>query len=116
MGNTLPKRERLHSKSDIDALLSKGRFFPAGEMKYCVRKGTGESVNRILISVSKKFFRRAVKRNLLKRRIREAYRTRKDLLEGGGTDILFVYSTKEVLSYERIAAIVEGILLSVGKS
>lgn len=59
--------------------------------------------NRILISVPKKLFKRAVKRNVLKRRIRESWRRRKHELKiKRGTDILFIYSTKEVLSYQEI--------------
>ena len=59
--------------------------------------------NRILISVPKKLFKRAVKRNVLKRRIRESWRRRKHELEiKRGMDILFIYSTKEVLSYQEI--------------
>ncbi len=110
MADTLTKRERLHTKSGIDALLSKGKFCPAGDMKYCVRYGSGEDVNRIMVSVSKKLFRRAVKRNLIKRRIREAYRTQKQLLHGTGADILLIYNTKEILSYAGIKAIVGEIL------
>lgn len=116
MDNTLTKQERLHTKEAIDSLLSKGRFCTLGEMKYCYRKGTGEPVNRIMISVSKKFFKRAVKRNLLKRRIRESYRTRKALLGSTGTDILFIYNTREVLPSEAIAAKVEEILKAINES
>lgn len=113
MANTLTKQERLHNKAAIDTLLSKGRFGNLGEMKYCVRKDSGEPVNRIMVSVSKKFFKRAVKRNLLKRRIREAYRTQKSLLETPGHDILFIYNSKEVLSSEVIRAKVEEILMAI---
>lgn len=113
MGNTLTKQERLYTKEAIDTLLSKGRFATLGEMKYCFRTGTGEPVNRIMVSVSKKFFKRAVKRNLLKRRIRESYRTQKELLSGSGTDILFIYNTREILSSEAIHAKVGEILRTI---
>ncbi len=113
MGNTLTKQERLYTKDAIDTLLSKGRFGTLGEMKYCYRTGTGEPVNRIMVSVSKKFFKRAVKRNLLKRRIRESYRTQKDLLQGTGTDILFIYNTREVLKSETIREKVGEILKAI---
>lgn len=61
------------------------------------------SSSRILVSVPKKSFRRAVKRNLLKRRMREAYRLQKELI-GPGIDILFVYVSKAVLPFETIYA------------
>lgn len=113
MGNTLSKRERLSDKTGIDSLISKGKFCFTEGIKYCYREGNGTDVNRILISVPKKLFKRAVKRNLLKRRIREAYRTQKDLLSKSGIDILFIYSTKNVLSYEDIGVKVRNMLLEI---
>ena len=60
-------------------------------------------MNRIVVSVSKKFFKRAVKRNLLKRRIRESWLKQKNMLAlDGNFDILLIYSVKEILSYEEI--------------
>lgn len=70
---------------------------------------------RIMVSVPKKNFKRAVKRNLLKRRIREAYRLQKNILEGMDTDILFIYGTKEVLSSEQIHALVGEHLRSIAE-
>ena len=59
----------------------------------------------MIVSVPKKSFKRAVKRNLLKRRIRESWRRQKYLLAfEGNIDILFMYSVKEILSYEEIYA------------
>ena len=75
------------------------------------------SFNRIVVSVPKKCFRRAVKRNLLKRRIREAYRLNKNLLpvnaEKGGTDIIFIYRTKDILDFGTIVLSVRNILESL---
>ena len=64
----------------------------------------GEKFSRILISVPKKHFKRAVKRNLLKRRIRECWRRLKHelIMDEGGQDILLIYSTKEVMTYQEI--------------
>ncbi len=115
MAATLTKQERLHGKEAIDSLLSKGKFCPAGEMKYCFRTGTGEPVNRIMVSVPKKFFKRAVKRNLIKRRIREAYRCQKGLLERNGNDILFIYNSREILCSEAIRSKVGEILKAVNE-
>lgn len=64
-----------------------------------------------MISVPKKLFKRAVKRNLLKRRIRESWRKQKHaLISDTGVDILFMYPTKEILSYEEIYAAVGKII------
>ena len=81
--HTLPKEERLSCRKDISDLLAHGTFCDApGQLRFCYRKGTGSGLNRIMVSVPKKHFRRAVKRNLLKRRIRESYRKQKHLLDG----------------------------------
>lgn len=101
--HTLPKEERLSCRKDISDLLAHGTFCDApGQLRFCYRKGTGSGLNRIMVSVPKKHFRRAVKRNLLKRRIREGYRKQKHLLDGTGTDILFIYSGKEIMDYAGI--------------
>ena len=84
-------------------LLAKGKHGNVPGMRFLFLKSTGNEVNRIMVSVPKKLFKRAVKRNLLKRRIRESYRRQKhNLTIEGGLDVLFMYSTKEILSYGQI--------------
>jgi ribonuclease P protein component len=103
VANTLPKKERLCGKKGIDSLLARGRHGSAGPVRYIYAPNNGEEHSRILISVPKKLFKRAVKRNLLKRRIRESWRKLKhDLETAGGIDILLIYSTKDVLTYQEI--------------
>ena len=101
--NTLTKKERLCGKTSISMLLAKGRHGNVPGLRFCCLAGSGSGTNRIMVSVPKKLFKRAVKRNLLKRRIRESYRKQKhNLTVEGGLDVLFMYSTKEILSYEQI--------------
>ncbi|MBQ6286673.1 MAG: ribonuclease P protein component [Bacteroidales bacterium] len=103
---TLPKSERLKGKVAVSALMSKGRWGHARGLKYCYASGkadeSGSAPNRVLVSVPKKLFKRAVKRNLLKRRMREAYRTNKDLLPACGTDLMLIYNSPEINSFETI--------------
>ena len=100
---TFQKRERLCGKTLISELLAKGKHGNVPGMRYLVRKNTGCEHARILVSVPKKIFKRAVKRNLCKRRIREAWRKQKHMLTcENGVDILFMYSSKEILTYDAI--------------
>ena len=159
---TFPKAEKLCGKREIAALVTHGRRGGSGCLRYCylvaplapispvvpdslvspdpLTSPAAEPLSdqvRILISVPKKLFKRAVKRNLLKRRIREAFRLQKELLltpdpsgqakdlstPGTNTpatahtarryDILFTYSAPDVRSYEEIRAAVAAILTDI---
>ena len=159
---TFPKAEKLCGKREIAALVTHGRRGGSGCLRYCylvaplapispvvpdslvspgpMTSPAAEPLSdqvRILISVPKKLFKRAVKRNLLKRRIREAFRLQKELLltpdpsgqakdlSTPGTDtpatahtarrydILFTYSAPDVRSYEEIRAAVAAILTDI---
>ena len=115
--NTLPKRERLCGKTTIGHLLAKGKHGTVPGLRYLYLTDTGSDTNRIMVSVPKKMFKRAVKRNLLKRRIRESWRKQKDaLLTTGGTDILFIYPTKEIQTYEQIYSCVGQIIEKINKT
>lgn len=85
--NTFGKREHLCKQTLIDQLFSgKARVMTAWPLKmvYLVVDKTDEQSASVelMVSVSKRFFKRAVKRNRVKRQIREAYRTQKhELME-----------------------------------
>jgi len=77
-----------------------------------------EGILQMGVSVGKRHFKRAVDRNLLKRRIREAYRKQKhDVKEtltalGISMDIFFVYSNARISDYAEIeTAMTNGLLL-----
>lgn len=111
MTQTLPKTERLSGKTAVGTLMKKGRWGVSGCLKYCVLSPGGSDVDRMMVSVSKRIFKRAVRRNLLKRRMRESYRTQKDLLgQAGPLDLLLVYNSKEILDYQVIRQDVAAVL------
>ena len=115
--NTLPKKERLCGKTSIGKLLAKGRHGNVPGLRFLYLTDTGNEDTRIMVSVPKKMFKRAVKRNLLKRRIRESWRRQKhNLVLNGGTDILFIYPSKEILSYEEIYSSVGNIIEKINST
>ena len=129
-------------KRDIALLMAEGRWGGHGCLRYCCRivplqaapaAGSGAAPFgecsrqpglpagetspkvRVLVSVPKKHFKRAVKRNLLKRRIREAWRLERVLLTAGpeSIDILFTYASDEVRSFEEIRDAMAAILSEI---
>ena len=109
---TLSKSERLCGKKAIAGLMEHGKGGSAGCLRYKYLKADDQPVSRILVSVPKRYFKRAVKRNLLKRRIRESYRLQKDLLPVP-VDIAFLYQDREVLPYADIYTAVTEALKAV---
>ncbi len=110
---SLSKSERLCGATAVAELFEHGKGVTAGcfRCKYMLHEGS-EEPSRIVVSVPKRNFKRAVKRNLLKRRIRESYRRQKSLL-GLGVDVLFIYTPKEVLPYEAIYADMTALLTAI---
>lgn len=75
----LTKSERLHKKKPVDELFSKGKSFISYPLRvvYLLEGSPKGARSRILVAVPKKHFRRANKRNRIKRLMRESYRLNK---------------------------------------
>lgn len=107
-----PKEEKLCSTKSIDRLFASGNSFISYPLRvvFCTEIETDEKkrLAEVLISVSKKKFKRAVKRNRVKRLIKEAYRLNKyqyrELLcrYGIKMNIAFLYLKDELPDYAEI--------------
>lgn len=107
MNFTYPKNERLKSKTTIGLLFSEGKSVSKYPLRLVYHVGEAESEEKIKVgvSVSKKYFKKAVDRNYFKRVLRETYRLNKHLLgdnlEQPYSFMLF-YQSKDRLSYDEI--------------
>ena len=121
--HALPKSERLRVLSAVRRLFKDGAagfVYPFRYMTIIEESATPEV--EVLFSVPKRYHKRANKRNVLRRRTKEAYRLNKQLVvaaasaSGCSLDIAFVYSSKECLPYKTIQNAVCRILAEVAKS
>ena len=100
-----PKKEKLKSEKLIQELFTKGSSFYSFPFKVILLPNSNPTTtsHQILISVSKKHFKRAVDRNLIKRRVRESYRLNKNLLpQTPKLLIAYIYNAKEILTFAQI--------------
>ncbi len=102
------KSERLCSKIRIADLFANGNSFAVYPFRV-VWKITSEERKfpvQVAFSVAKRKIRKAVKRNLLKRRIRESYRHHKaclyEKLGDVSVDMMIIYLSSEVKDYQTI--------------
>lgn len=106
---TFRKIERLCSKKSIELLFAHGRHKTVMPLKLIYREASSDSPYpaKAMFVVPKKKFRRANQRNVLKRRMREAYRLHKESLysamqNGKQVEMAFIYLHHEAQDYARI--------------
>lgn len=117
----MPKQERLSGRKRIDALFAYGKGGFVYPFRYICRVVDDAPVCgiSILITVPKKNHKRAVKRNKLKRRMREAFRLGKGALSekiaagNRQVDMALIYVSKEVEEYKTIENAVGKILAEI---
>lgn len=75
--NTYPRAEKLKSEKEISLLLKKGKWRSVGDIRILFLRKDPNEKTKIGVSVSKRYFKKAVDRNRVKRLLREAYRLHK---------------------------------------
>ncbi len=115
---SLPRSQRLRSQGAVRRLFENGEsgfIFPFRYIWYA--EPDAERSVEAMFSVPKRYHKRANKRNLLRRRTKEAYRLQKCILCNGvlalNLDLALIYSSKEVLPYKQIQHAVRRILDTV---
>lgn len=93
MANRFPKQNRLCGQMRIAQLYKGGKRFTAWPL--LVTYQPTEEETQVLVWASKSLFKRAVKRNHLRRLMREAYRLHQDLISDQHYLIAFNYMDKE---------------------
>lgn len=116
--HTLGKEERLCSRKVLEELFCGGHQSVSAFPIRAVFMPSELAGVRIMVSVSKRYFKRAVKRNRIKRQLREAYRLQKELLLplNGGLDIAFLWTSAEMLPTDKVFQKMHNILQRIHES
>lgn len=107
------KHEKLTSEKEIDLLFQKGRssFLYPIKSVFLIHDGPSSGC-KVLVTVSKKNLRNASDRNLIKRRLREAYRLNSQQLKAViaekniSISLALIYSSSKIIPYENIETLV----------
>jgi ribonuclease P protein component len=113
------KEERLCHKKKIDALFDKSNkeneSFAVFPLRVVAAVASDENISQVLFSVPKRKFKKAVDRNQIKRRMREAYRINKsDQAERKTYYLAFLYTASEKLPFDVIEASMKKIVQRLG--
>ena len=106
---TLKKKERLYLNKSIELLFADSKSVANYPIRAVWRVNSpAEYPVSAGFSVSKRLFKHAVKRNKIKRLLRESYRLNKYILydviekETYSVDVMFIYLSKEIPTFEKL--------------
>ena len=108
-----PKEEKLKHKREIDLLFAKGKWQTCGNLRIIsinLEKKPQEdfliSNQKFGVSVSKRYFKKAVDRNRIKRLLRETYRLNKEIFTDAfgknSISMIFWVSNEISVSYQSL--------------
>ncbi len=120
--HTLSKNERLYGKRSISDLFDRGNtFFQSPYKVFWIKVIPDEPyASRFAVSVPKRRFKLAVKRNKMKRRTREVFRTNKQILndvvaDGQQVQLMVIYTSDRLLPVTELESAMKMILQRIAK-
>ena len=110
-----PKAEKLKQKKEIDLLFQKGKWTTCENLRIITlnfdqkpHERFAYSTQKVGVSVSKRYFKKAVDRNRVKRLLREAYRLNKEAFVSkfgkNSISMIFWISSKKPQDFETLEA------------
>jgi ribonuclease P protein component len=102
MTEKFPKNEKLKQSKLIEQLFREGKsvyYYPI-KLMYFENDPSNSSKIKVGVSVSKRNFKRAIDRNLIKRRMREAYRKNKPNDCSKSFNCMILYTSKKIETYK----------------
>jgi ribonuclease P protein component len=117
----LPKTARLKSRRQIDDLFAGGKSFSVFPIRVTYRfTGSAEGSLQIGVTASKRYFKKAVDRNRIKRLLREAYRLQKEELQmqlraaGKNVAVFFLFTDKSLPTFDVLKSAMAKCLKKLG--
>lgn len=106
-----PRAEKLKKNAEISLLFEKGKWRTSGNLRIIILKDKPTlpiESGKLGVSVSKRYFKKAVHRNRVKRLLRECYRLNKDLYKSAFGDktiaMLFWMSSEMPQKFQDVEA------------
>ena len=107
---TFKKEERLYGHAALENVYTKGKHLHSNAIKIIFTEVSqnNQPACRVVFSVPKRSFKKAVDRNLIKRRMREVYRNHKHILyqhleaKQKQIHIYFIYTSKQIIEFDEL--------------
>jgi ribonuclease P protein component len=107
---TFKKEERLYGHAALENVYENGKHLHSNNIKvlFIEVPQSAYPACRVVFSVPKRNFKKAVDRNLIKRRMREVYRNHKHLLyqhlaeKQKSIYIYLIYTAKQIISFDEL--------------
>ena len=117
------KSNRLSSEKEIEKLFAEGKSHFIYPIKLVYARSESKDTDyKLLVSVSKRNVKKAVLRNIIKRRLKEAFRLNSEILRKSVTEkdisinLAFIYVSSKLISYKEIEDLVTKQILYLNNS